>query len=75
MPWLVRHRVSVYKTQAVRRVPNLAWMFVDSGNLWILEMELNNQVFRADPNEIESISVLKDASAAIYGVKAGNGVV
>jgi TonB-linked SusC/RagA family outer membrane protein len=30
--------------------------------------------FQIDPNEIESISVLKDASAAIYGVKAGNGV-
>ncbi|MDP9080770.1 MAG: TonB-dependent receptor [Bacteroidota bacterium] len=30
---------------------------------------------RLDPNEIESISVLKDASAAIYGVKGGNGVV
>lgn len=31
--------------------------------------------FQVDPNEIESISVLKDAAAAIYGVKAGNGVV
>lgn len=30
---------------------------------------------RLDPNEIESISILKDASAAIYGVKGGNGVV
>ena len=28
---------------------------------------------RIDPNEIESISVLKDASAAIYGARAGNG--
>lgn len=28
-----------------------------------------------DANEIESISVLKDASAAIYGSRAGNGVV
>lgn len=27
------------------------------------------------PNDIESISVLKDASAAIYGVRGGNGVV
>lgn len=27
------------------------------------------------PNDIESISVLKDASAAVYGVRAGNGVV
>ncbi|GBU07918.1 SusC/RagA family TonB-linked outer membrane protein [Bacteroidales bacterium] len=30
---------------------------------------------RIDGNDIESISVLKDASAAIYGVRAANGVV
>ena len=30
---------------------------------------------RLDPEDIEQISVLKDASAAIYGVKGGNGVV
>ena len=36
----------------------------DSGNL-------NNLDF----NDIESVSVLKDASAAIYGMQAANGVV
>ncbi|MFT3680143.1 MAG: TonB-dependent receptor [Ferruginibacter sp.] len=30
---------------------------------------------KMDPNEIESISILKDAAAAIYGVRASNGVV
>ena len=30
---------------------------------------------RIDPNEIESVSVLKDASAAVYGVRAANGVI
>ena len=30
---------------------------------------------RINPNEIESISILKDASAAVYGVRAANGVV
>lgn len=30
---------------------------------------------RMDPNDIESISVLKDGSAAVYGVRAANGVV
>lgn len=30
---------------------------------------------RIDPDDIESISVLKDASAAIYGARAGNGVI
>jgi TonB-linked SusC/RagA family outer membrane protein len=30
---------------------------------------------RLDPNDIDNISVLKDASAAVYGVQAANGVV
>jgi TonB-linked SusC/RagA family outer membrane protein len=30
---------------------------------------------RMDPSEIDNISVLKDASAAVYGVKAANGVI
>ncbi len=30
---------------------------------------------RLDPNDVESVSVLKDASAAIYGVRAANGVI
>ena len=28
-----------------------------------------------DPNDVQSVSVLKDAAAAIYGSRAGNGVV
>ncbi len=36
-----------------------------------IESSFNN----IDANEIESISVLKDASAAIYGSRAGNGVI
>ena len=30
---------------------------------------------QVDPNAIESISILKDAAAAVYGSRAGNGVV
>lgn len=30
---------------------------------------------RIDPNDIETVTVLKDASAAIYGARAGNGVI
>jgi TonB-linked SusC/RagA family outer membrane protein len=30
---------------------------------------------RLDPNDVDQISVLKDASAAVYGVKAANGVI
>lgn len=34
-----------------------------------------SQFSRLDPNEIESFSVLKDGTAAIYGVEAANGVI
>lgn len=42
--------------------------------LWIVdgvESDFNN----IDPNQIESISILKDGSASIYGARAGNGVI
>jgi TonB-linked SusC/RagA family outer membrane protein len=35
----------------------------------------SNILTRLDPNDIESISVLKDAAASVYGVKAANGVI
>lgn len=35
----------------------------------------NDDFQRLDPNDIDNISVLKDASAAIYGLRAANGVV
>ena len=34
-----------------------------------------NVFYRLNPNDIESISVLKDASAAVYGFRSANGVV
>ncbi|RYD89963.1 MAG: SusC/RagA family TonB-linked outer membrane protein, partial [Sphingobacteriales bacterium] len=34
-----------------------------------------DNITRLDPNDVESISVLKDASAAVYGVRGANGVV
>jgi TonB-linked SusC/RagA family outer membrane protein len=34
-----------------------------------------NVFYRMNPNDIESISVLKDASAAVYGFRSANGVV
>jgi TonB-linked SusC/RagA family outer membrane protein len=36
---------------------------------------IETEFSRIDPNDIESISVLKDGSAAIYGARAGNGVI
>lgn len=42
--------------------------------IWIVdgvESDFNN----IDPNQIESVSILKDGSASIYGARAGNGVI
>ena len=36
---------------------------------------MESTIERINPNDIESISILKDAAAAIYGSRAGNGVV
>lgn len=41
----------------------------------IARKEEDGILSRMDPNDIESISVLKDASAAIYGSRAANGVI
>ncbi|CAK7013290.1 MAG: TonB-dependent receptor P3 [Parabacteroides sp.] len=41
----------------------------------IARTEEDGLLSRIDPNDIESISVLKDASAAIYGSRAANGVI
>lgn len=41
----------------------------------IARTEEDGILSRMDPNDIESISVLKDASAAIYGSRAANGVI
>lgn len=43
------------------------------GPLWIIDGIINDN--GVDANEIESITVLKDASAAIYGTRASAGVI
>lgn len=43
--------------------------------LYVIDGVTRDHMNRIDPNDIESISILKDASAAIYGVRAANGVV
>ncbi|MDR2119869.1 MAG: TonB-dependent receptor [Tannerella sp.] len=43
--------------------------------LFVVDGVPRGEVPRMDPNDIESISILKDAAAAIYGVRAANGVV
>jgi len=45
------------------------------GNPLVLVDGVERRFSQIDPSTIESISVLKDASAAIYGMRAGNGVI
>ena len=48
----------------------------DSNPLYVVDGRLTSSIAGIDPNDIESMEVLKDgASAAIYGAQAGNGVV
>ena len=48
----------------------------DSNPLYVVDGRLTTSISGIDPNDIESMEVLKDgASAAIYGAQAGNGVV
>ena len=48
----------------------------DANPLYVVDGRLTNSIAGIDPNDIESMEVLKDgASAAIYGAEAGNGVV
>ncbi|WP_158275610.1 SusC/RagA family TonB-linked outer membrane protein [Marinilabilia rubra] len=49
--------------------------FVDASPIYIVD-GVERSFFDLDPNEIESISVLKDASAtAVYGIRGANGVI
>jgi TonB-dependent starch-binding outer membrane protein SusC len=48
----------------------------DNSPLYVIDGIANRGSFeRLNPDDIESISVLKDASAAIYGAQAANGVI
>jgi TonB-linked SusC/RagA family outer membrane protein len=42
--------------------------------LFVIDGIISNDIAHIDPNEIQSISVLKDASASVYGARAANGV-
>lgn len=47
----------------------------DNNPLIVVDGIPGRSLERIDPNSIESITVLKDASAAIYGAQAANGVI
>ncbi|MCQ2139628.1 MAG: TonB-dependent receptor [Bacteroidales bacterium] len=47
-----------------------------SDPLYVVDGQITNSISNIDPNDIQSMEVLKDgASAAIYGARAGNGVI
>ncbi len=46
-----------------------------AGSPLILVDGIQTSLSRIDPNDIESVTVLKDAAAAVYGARAGNGVI
>lgn len=45
------------------------------GNALIIVDGVEGSIDNLDPSQIENISILKDASASIYGARAGNGVI
>ncbi|MHA4807406.1 SusC/RagA family TonB-linked outer membrane protein [Flavitalea flava] len=47
----------------------------DNTPLVVVDGVPGRQLERIDPSDIESVTVLKDASAAIYGARAANGVI
>jgi TonB-linked SusC/RagA family outer membrane protein len=47
----------------------------DIGPLIVVDGIAHRSLDRLDPSDIESMTVLKDASAAIYGTQAANGVI
>lgn len=47
----------------------------ETGPLVVIDGVPGRSMDEIDPNDIESLSVLKDASAAIYGAQAANGVI
>ncbi|MFA9388683.1 MAG: SusC/RagA family TonB-linked outer membrane protein [Prolixibacteraceae bacterium] len=50
--------------------------WVDSNPLFVVDGIERESITNIDPNEIETVSILKDASAtAVYGVKGANGVI
>lgn len=49
--------------------------FNDNSVLVVVDGVPGRSLDRLDPNSIESVTVLKDASAAIYGSQAANGVI
>lgn len=78
-------RISIRDVNALGEVGSTAQqpLFVIDGYIYPNDVKVGNitqnlgaEAFNnLDPSEVESISVLKDASAAVYGARAANGVI
>jgi TonB-linked SusC/RagA family outer membrane protein len=78
-------RLSIRDTNSLGDVGSTAQqpLFVIDGYIYPNDVKVGNtyqnlgaEAFNnLDPSEVESISVLKDASAAVYGARAANGVI
>ena len=55
--------------------PSGATAFANTGPLVVIDGVQGRSMDEIDPMDIASLSVLKDASAAIYGAQAANGVI
>ncbi|RYY15644.1 MAG: SusC/RagA family TonB-linked outer membrane protein, partial [Chitinophagaceae bacterium] len=62
--------------EAVVNIRGLSTVFGSGSPLYVIDGMFSDPNTTVNPNDIESIQVLKDASAAaIYGSRAGNGVI
>jgi TonB-linked SusC/RagA family outer membrane protein len=63
------------QTSSVPGADNTSLNIRGFGSPLILVDGIQMELARIDPNDIESVNVLKDAAAAVYGARAGNGVI
>ena len=62
--------------EAVVNIRGLSTVFGNGNPLYVIDGVFSDPNTTVNPNDVESIQVLKDASAAaIYGSRAGNGVI
>jgi TonB-dependent starch-binding outer membrane protein SusC len=73
---IVNNRSGIPGREASEILIRGAGAFANNGPLFVIDGVAGRGGFsRLNPDDIESVTILKDASAAIYGAQAGNGVV
>ena len=72
---IINNRSGVPGSESTSLLVRGAGAFSNNGPLVVVDGVVGRDFARINPNEIESMTVLKDASAAIYGAQAGNGVI